>query len=363
MLMMLFLLKSFVSVLLLVFGIPQLVWGPVSDHYGRRALLLISLVGYGVFGLFCVFSTSFSGLLMARFLMGVFSSAGRVVAVSVVRDVYEGRGMAQIMSFVMMVFMTVPILAPAIGQLILGFGPWPWIFYVLVIYSVVIALWSMARLPETLAAERRKSLSFASAFGAYKMVLKTRVACGYVLASGILFGGLFAFIFTIEQVMREVFDREAELGFWFALVSIGLAASNFLNAVLVKRVGMRRLSHMAVAVFVLLALLNLVLMLVYGPVFFVFMPLMMLTFGTIGMIGSNFNAIAMEPLGEIAGTASAALGFATTTLAGGLGYLISSQFDGTVIPLLMGFSGLGLVSLIVLFITEKGRLFQINPAV
>lgn len=345
------------------FGIPQLVWGPVSDHYGRRALLLISLVGYGAFGLFCVFSTSFSGLLIARFLMGVFSSAGRVVAVSVVRDVYEGRGMAQIMSFVMMVFMTVPILAPAIGQLILGLGPWPWIFYVLVIYSVVIALWSMARLPETLAAERRKPLSFASAFGAYKMVLKTRVACGYVLASGILFGGLFAFIFSVEQVMREVFDREAELGFWFALVSIGLAASNFLNAVLVKRVGMRRLSHMAVFVFVLLALLNLVLMFVYGPVFYVFMSLMMLIFGTIGMIGSNFNAIAMEPLGEIAGTASAALGFATTTLAGGLGYLISSQFDGTVIPLLIGFSGLGVVSLIVLFITEKGRLFQINPAV
>jgi DHA1 family bicyclomycin/chloramphenicol resistance-like MFS transporter len=339
------------------FGMPQLIWGPVSDHYGRRALLVISLVGYGAFGLACVFSKSFSALLIARFLMGVFSSAGRVVAVSVVRDVYEGRGMAQIMSFVMMVFMTVPILAPAIGQVILSFGPWPWIFYVLVIYAVVIALWSVARLPETLPAERRKTLSFVSAFGAYKIVLKTRVACGYVLASGILFGGLFAFIFTIEQVMREVFDREAQIGFWFAMVSIGLAASNFLNAVLVKRVGMRRLSHVAVTVFVVMSLINLGAMLTYGPVFAVFMPLMMLTFGTIGMIGSNFNAIAMEPLGEIAGTASAALGFATTTLAGGLGYLISSQFDGTVLPLLTGFAGLGIVSLAVLFITEKGRLF------
>lgn len=340
------------------FGAPQLIWGPVSDRYGRRALLLISLIGYGLFGLVCVFAGSFYGLLLARFFMGVFSSAGRVVAVSVVRDVYEGRGMAQIMSFVMMVFMTVPVLAPALGQVILNFGPWTWIFYVLVIYASLVAVWSVARLPETLPPARRKPLSFASAFGAYRQVIGTRVACGYVLGSGVLFGGLFAFIFSIEQVMREVFNREAELGFWFAMVSLGLAVSNFLNAMLVKRIGMRRLSHIAVTVFVLLSLTNLTLMSLYGPVFVLFMPLMMLSFGTIGMIGSNFNAIAMEPLGEIAGTASAALGFATTTLAGLLGYIISSQFDGTVLPLLTGFAGLGLLSLVVLFVTERGRLFQ-----
>lgn len=339
------------------FGTPQLIWGPVSDRFGRRSLLLISLLGYMICGMACVYASSFHGLLAARFVMGVFSSAGRVVAVSVVRDVYAGRGMAQMMSFIMMVFMVVPILAPAIGQAILLVQPWPWIFYVLVIYATVIALWSFARLPETLPAHKRKSLSFASAFGAYKTVLKTRVACGYVLASGILFGGLFAFIFSVEQVMREVFGEDARLGLWFALVSIGLAASNFVNAVLVKRVGMRRISHMAVVAFVVLSVLNLGLMWVYGPVFVIFMPVTMLIFGTVGMIGSNFNAIAMEPLGEIAGTASAALGFATTTLAGLLGYLISSQFNGTVLPLLTGFTLLGLTSLVVLFVTEKGKLF------
>jgi len=339
------------------FGTPQLIWGPVSDRFGRRALLLISLIGYGLCGLACVYASSFHGLLAARFVMGVFSSAGRVVAVSVVRDVYAGRGMAQMMSFIMMVFMIVPILAPAIGQAILLVKPWPWIFYVLVIYASIIALWSVARLPETLSPENRKPLSFASAFGAYKQVLQTRVACGYVLASGILFGGLFAFIFSIEQVMREVFGEDERLGLWFALVSIGLAASNFLNAVLVKRIGMRRISHIAVVIFVVLALVNLAAMSVFGPVFVVFMPLMTLTFGTIGMIGSNFNTIAMEPLGDIAGTASAALGFATTTLAGLLGYLISSQFDGTVLPLLTGFAGLGAMSLVVLYMTERGKLF------
>lgn len=349
--------QLFVFAYVLGFGAPQLIWGPVSDRFGRRALLLLSLTGYALCGLACVFANSFYGLLGARFAMGFFSSAGRVVAVSVVRDVYAGRGMAQIMSLIMMVFMIVPILAPAIGQLILGIAPWPWIFYVLVIYASIVAVWSVARLPETLLIENRKPLSLTSAFGAYITVLRTRVACGYVLASGILFGALFAFIFSIEQVMREVFGEDERLGLWFALVSIGIAVSNFVNAVLVKRVGMRRLSHIAVVTFVLLSLLNLALMQWFGPVFVIFMPVMMLTFGTVGMIGSNFNAIAMEPLGEIAGTASAALGFATTTLAGLLGYLISSQFNGTVTPLLIGFTALGIVSFVVLFVTEKGRLF------
>ena len=339
------------------FGLPQLIWGPVSDRFGRRSLLLFSLVGYSLCGLACVFSGSFTGLLMARFFMGVFSSACRVVAVSVVRDVYVGRGMAQIMSLVMSVFMIVPLLAPGAGQLILLVASWPWIFYVLVVYSVVVAIWSVTRLPETLPVDARKELSFRSAFAAYKQVIQTRVACGYVLASGVLFGGLFAFIFSVEQVMREVFDQDDMLGLWFALVAFGIAVSNIANAMLVKRIGMRRLAHISVIVFTGLGALNLLLMWQLGPVFPVFMTVMIAIFGTVGLMGSNFNAIAMEPLGEIAGTASAALGFASTTIAGFFGYAISSQFDGTVLPLLAGFTALGAGSFCIILVTEKGKLF------
>ena len=200
------------------------------------------------------------------------------------------------------------MLAPGTGQLILLAAPWPWVFYVLVIYAMVVAIWSVARLPETLPPESRSPLNLGTAFAAYKKVITTRVACGYVLASGVLFGGLFAFIFSVEQVMRVVFDQDDRLGLWFALVAGGIAVSNIANAMLVKRIGMRRLSHMAVITFTALGALNFLLMWQMGPVFPVFMIVMILIFGTVGMMGSNFNAIAMEPLGEIAGPRALRLG-------------------------------------------------------
>ncbi len=340
------------------FGTPQLIWGPISDRFGRRAILLYCLIGYAICSLLCAHASGFTGFLIARFMMGVFSSACRVVAVSVVRDVYVGRGMAQIMSMVMTVFMIVPLLAPGMGQLILLIAPWPWIFFVLVTYSVLVAIWSVFRLPETLSPENRKALNFVTVFSAYKKVVTTRVACGYVLASGVLFGGLFAFIFSIEQIMREVFAQDHLLGLWFALVVVGIVISNVLNALLVKTYGMRFLSHIAAILFTCLGGLNCLLMWQLGPVFPVFMVGMVATFCTIGMMGPNFNAIAMEPLGDIAGTASAALGFASTTLAGFLGYLISSQYNGTVLPLLLGFTALGASAVIILLVTERGHLFE-----
>ena len=342
---------------ILGFGAPQLVYGPLTDRFGRRSILIIALIGYVLCAIVSTLVTSFAALLVARFTMGVFSSGCRVVAVSIVRDVFAGRGMAEIMSLVMTIFMVVPILAPAIGQLVLFGGPWQWIFWVLAIYAVIVLIWSLSRLPETLPAERRKPLNFSSAFGAYWQVVRSRVTFGYLLASGIVFGSLFAFIASAEQVMKDVFGMDEEFVIWFAIVAAGLAAANFTNSRLVQRFGMRRLSHLALIGFIATSAANLVLMAWLGPVFAVFFPLFMLTFAFFGMMGSNFNAIAMEPLGHIAGTASAAYGFATTTMAGLIGGAIGRSFDGTVLPILFGFTVLGVASLAIVALTEKGRLF------
>ena len=340
------------------FGAPQLIWGPLSDSFGRRPVLFVALTGYTIAGLGCILAGSFSQLLALRFVQGVFASGARVVAVSVVRDRFAGRSMARIMSLVMTIFMVVPILAPGIGQLILFVAPWEWIFGALTIFGGFMLAWTFLRLPETLPDAARRPLNLGSSAQSYVDVFRSRVTTGYMVASGVIFGSLFAFIGSVEQVFTEVFGKEEDFVIWFAIIALGLSGANFINSQLVERFGMRRISQIALIGFISVAVLLLTLMQTVGEVFLIFFPLFMLMFACFGLIGPNFNALAMEPLGKMAGTGSAAYGFATTTFSSLLGWMIGSQYNGTSIPLLAGFAGLGVLTLIVVTATERGKLFQ-----
>ncbi len=340
------------------FGAPQLIFGPISDRYGRKGLLLICLIGYAIAALACIMTSSFTALLVARFIQGIFASGVRVVAVSIVRDLMSGRAMARVMSLVMTVFMVVPILAPTIGAGIMLFAPWQWTFGVLSLVAILNLAWVQIRLPETLPAEDRQPLNLHQTGKAYLQVLSTRITFGYMSASGVIFGALFAFVAASEQIFTDVFGQEETFALWFAGVAAALAASNFLNSRIVERYGMRRISHSVLILFIVLSLLNVIAMLTVGEKLWLFYPLFCVTFGCFGMLGANFTALAMEPQGKIAGTASAAYGFASTSVASLLGYLVAGQYNGTVAPFLIGFVGLGIASLLILLITEQGRLFQ-----
>ncbi|ABI77639.1 drug resistance transporter, Bcr/CflA family [Hyphomonas neptunium ATCC 15444] len=340
------------------FGAPQLIWGPITDRFGRRAPLFIGLIGYVLTALLCIMAHSFWALLAARFLQGVFSSGARTVASAVVRDLFAGRSMASFMSLVMTIFMIVPIIAPTIGQIILYVAPWEGIFVVLAVWGALMLGWTWFRLPESLPKEARRSLEIGSVMTAYLQVIRTRVSFGYMLASGLVFGSLFAFIASSEQVFRDVFDQGDTFAYWFAGIAAALAVSNFANSRLVEKVGMRRISHIALLTFMLSSLVLTLATLAWGENLAVFFPLFALGFACFGMMGSNFSALAMEPLGKIAGTASAAYGFATTMISSIIGMIIGSQFNGTTVPLTLGFVILGAASLVVILVTEKGRLFS-----
>ncbi|MBY9066445.1 multidrug effflux MFS transporter [Hyphomonas sp. WL0036] len=340
------------------FGAPQLIWGPVTDRFGRRAPLFIGLVGYFITSLLCIWAHSFTALLAARFLQGVFSSGARTVASAVVRDLFAGRSMASFMSLVMTIFMIVPIIAPTLGQLILYVAPWEGIFIVLAVWGVLMFAWTWFRLPESLPKDARRPLDIGSVSRAYLQVARTPVSFGYMLASGIVFGALFAFIASSEQVFRQVFNQGENFAYWFAGIAGALAVSNFMNSRLVERVGMRRISHIALLIFTSASLVLTLLTMTFGESLAIFFPLFALTFACFGLMGSNFSALAMEPLGSIAGTASAAYGFATTMISSIIGMTIGSHFNGTTVPLTTGFVCLGLGSLVIVLITEKGRLFS-----
>ncbi|MHC5652560.1 multidrug effflux MFS transporter [Stappia sp. ICDLI1TA098] len=350
--------QKVVIVYLLGFGAAQLICGPLSDRFGRRSVLLCGIALYAAAALLAIFATTYEQFLFCRLLQGVGCAAPRVVAVSMVRDCYSGAKMGRIMSLVMMVFMTVPILAPSAGQAVLLFGPWRAIFLLLAFGGFALLAWSGLRLGETLPGEERHPFSLRGMFAAFAHVLTNRTSLGYTLAFTCIIGALFAFIASAQQIFAEAFGLGELFPLVFAMTGLALAVSSFFSASVVERIGLKPLSHMALTFYAVVCVLQVIVAMAFGPNLFTFTGLLLLGIFAFGMIGPNFNAIAMEPQGHVAGTASALIGFITTCGGAALGFLVSSQYDGTVVPLTVGFAVFAVAALIIVAITERGQMFK-----
>ncbi len=349
-----------ISAYLIGFGVAQLFYGPIADRFGRRMPMIVGLAIYVVSSLAVVFVPSFESLLLLRFIQGIGSAATRVITVSIVRDVFGGRQMAEVMSLIMMVFMVIPVVAPGTGQVIMLFGDWHWIFVFMAVIAVIVGAWMYVRLPETLAPEDVRPFTPKVIIDGFRIVLTDRVALCYTIASTFIFGALFGFINSAQQVYVGIYG----LGVWFpvafAAVALFMALSSFVNARLVGRFGMRKLSHGSLLGFIAINLIWLVVQ-ILGPQpmpFFLFIGFFALAMFQFGWIGSNFNSLAMEPLGHVAGTASSVLGFMGTIGGSIIGAAIGQAFDGTALPMVAGFFVVGVIGLIFVLIGEKGRLFQ-----
>ncbi len=342
---------------LLGFSAPQLIFGPLTDRYGRVNFMKLCLIGFIITSIACAFAPGFWALIGFRFVQGVLSGGVRVIAVAVVRDLLAGRGMASVMSLIMTVFMIVPIVAPIIGAEVMKVS-WRWTFGILVILGVINLIWVIIRLPETLPPEKRRPLDIRKFNTAYIRVLRYRKTTGYLAASGVIYGSLFAFLGASEQIFHDVFNRGDNFAYWFAGMALAMAVVSFANSRLVERFGMQRISHIAVVAFIAFSTFNYVGLRIHGEEFYIFYPLFVLTMACFGMVGANFNALAMEPHGNDAGAASAAYGFATTGIASIIGIFVAGRFDGSVLPVIGGFVILGFTSLAIILIAERGLLFQ-----
>ena len=338
------------------FGAGQLLVGVLADRFGRKPVLLAGLVGYGLAALACVLAPDFATLLAARFVQGMASAAPRVVSVAIVRDCYSGRRMAQVMSLSMTVFMVVPVLAPAIGQAILLVAPWEAVFIVLALYAAAMFWACTTRLPETLAPEDRRPIRLARIVEALGSILRARQTVGYMLAAGVFLGALFGFVTSAQQVMGEVLGLGRLFPLAFALCALSIALSSLVNAALVERLGMRLLSHGAVLAATIIAALMLALG--EGAGLWGYLALQSALMLMVGLTFSNFNALAMEPQGHVAGMASAVTGTVTVLMGAGIGHVIGQAFDGTTAPLGTGYLACGLGTLGILLVTERGRLFS-----
>ncbi len=351
-----------VTAYLLGFGVMQLLFGPLSDRFGRRRPLLVGLSIYVFAALCALFVQNFEALLALRLLQGAGASASVVIALAFVRDIFGGRQMAQVMSLVMMVFMVTPVVAPALGQAIMLFGDWHLVFVFMAAVGAAIVLWTGTRMPETLKPENRRPFTFASVGQGFGYVFTNRRSVFYILATAMIMGSLFGFINTAQQIYVGIYGLGAWFPAVFALVAVCMALGSYINSRLVERIGMRRMSHTALIGFVAFSGMIAAIALVHGTVPFVlFLPLFAATMFCFSGIGANFGALAMEPLGHVAGTAASAQGCIQTVCGALIGAGIGQAFDGTVLPLALGYAGLGLVALGLVLVAEEGRLFRQAP--
>jgi DHA1 family bicyclomycin/chloramphenicol resistance-like MFS transporter len=297
-------------------------------------------------------------LLICRGLTGALSSGLLVMASTIIRDRYEGDRMARTQSLVSMVFMVVPMVAPSLGQGVLLFAGWRWIFGLMAVLGAVVAVWTWVRMPETLHPEFRQQIEPRTIVRNMRQVLLTRAAVGYVVGMSLVQGALFGYINSSQQLVAEHFGAGSTFPLFFGGMALCMAFASLTNSRIVERFGARRVSHAAVLTYIVLGALQLWFAMRGGETLWHFAPLMTLNMCAMGFIGANFQAIALQPFGRIAGAASSVQAFMRLMVGATLGSVIGQAYDGTARPLALALLSAGVVTLMLVLFSERGKLFR-----
>ena len=327
-----------VSLIFFGLAIGQLFFGPLSDSIGRKRAIYIGYVIF-VFGAFIsLLSTSFLIMLLGRTLQGVGVSAPRAVSMALVRDRYEGRKMARVMSFASTVFILIPMIAPSIGQGVLSVAGWRSIFGMLIAFAFITLLGFAIRIPETLPLEKRTPFSLKRIANSVIEILKTRSALGYTITIGLVQGAFLGYLNSSQQIFQEQYALGERFPLYFSTVALSLGLASLLNARFVMLYGMRALVRWALGLILGLGSLFFFIALAMGglPPLWLLMAYLMISFFGVGILFGNVNALAMQPLGHLAGLGAALVGSLSTLISMLLGMLIGQSYDETILPLVIG---------------------------
>lgn len=351
-----------IGAFMLASGFASLFPGSLADRFGRRPVLLSCIGLYLVFSLGCALVTSFDALLVMRVLQAVGCGGLAVLPGAIIRDRFSGDQMAKQMSIISVVFLVVPMLAPSIGQVVLLFAGWRWIFVFLAAMAALMATWVFVRLPETLHPEYRQTIRLMSIGANMAGAATNRSAIGYVLGGAMTFGALIGYVNCSQQLVAEHFGAGETFPLLFGLSALMMAAANFSNSRIVERFGARRVSHTAVLAFIAVSAAQVWFASGPGQTLWQFMPLMIMNMILIGFIGANFGSIALQPFASTAGAANSMHAFLRMVIGSTIGIFVGQAFDGTALPLAIALLACGITSLSLVLFSEKGRLFRrIHP--
>ena len=347
-----------ITLFFLGLGVGPLLFGPVSDSIGRKPVVYLGFLVFVLSSMVCVFANSLEIMIIGRILQGISLSAPRTISVAMIRDTYSGDYMARIMSFVTVVFILVPIIAPALGKFILDRLGWEAIFHVQVGFSILVCWWFWKRQPETLPRTRRSSFRGRIFIEGFRELLNYRQTVAFTIIWGFITGSFLVYLSTSQQIFEQQYDLQDAFPYIFAALAITIGTATLLNGSLVVRLGMLRLVTVSILLYVLTALVY-ILAFYNGqnPAVEVLMVFFGLQFFAVGFIFGNLRSLAMEPLGHIAGVGAAITGFVATIMAVPISAYIGAFVVDSVLPMFVGFLVCGLLSCLILahfYFTKSG---------
>lgn len=344
-----------ISTLILGLSLGQLFFGPLSDSLGRKPSLVAGIALFIVGCAFCLLGERFGTVLAGRMIQGIGAAGPRLVVVALIRDRFEGRTMAKVMSSIMSIFIVIPAIAPAIGQGILSLAGWRTIFGMLLALATIVLAWFVWRQPETLMPGSRIPFSTARIIRAFGEVCRNRVSIGYTMVAGLIMGAFLGYLNSAQQIFQGIYGLGSLFPIYFGVLALALGCASFFNARIVMRFGTRKIVNGAMRTMAVLSLVYAIMVFRMGgfSALWLLMAFLVVTFFCIGFLFGNLNAIAMKPMGHIAGTASAVVGSFSSIMAVPLAVLIGRYYDGTILPLIIGFAALSILSLFVVYWADR----------
>lgn len=354
--------QLFITMIFLGLGFGQLIAGPLSDSFGRKPVIYVGFIVFSFASLICVLATSLEMMIIGRMLQGIGLSAPRTISIAMVRDRFSGNYMAKIMSFIVVIFILVPVIAPALGKLMLDTYGWKSIFYSQLVFGFFTMIWVWKRQPETLKIAHRKKFKFSLFIEGIKEFLNYKYAVIFTLFSGFITGSFMVYLSASQQIFEEQYHLKEEFPYIFACLAISIGFATFLNGKLVLKHGMFKLVSIFTVTFTSIPIIYIVLF--FGgnnPTIYVLLLFFGLQFFSIGFLFGNTRALAMEPIGHIAGIGAAINGFVSTIMAVPIAIFIGSFITDTALPLFIGFFVCGSISLLLIaylkfFKKEKDRI-------
>jgi DHA1 family bicyclomycin/chloramphenicol resistance-like MFS transporter len=338
-----------ITMIFLGLGFGQLISGPLSDSYGRKPVIYVGFIVFSLASLICIFSTNLEMMIVGRILQGIGLSAPRTISIAMIRDRFSGNYMAKVMSFVVVIFILVPVVAPALGKIMLDAYGWKSIFYSQLLFGFLVMLWLWKRQPETLKPENKRAFEFKLLKEGLKEFLKHKNAVIFTLFSGCITGSFMVYLSASQVIFEQQYNLKEEFPFIFAGLALGIGVATFLNGTFVVKLGMLKLVSIFAIVFTLIPLVYIFLYAGEGnPSIYVLVAFFGLQFFAIAFLFGNTRALAMEPIGHIAGIGAAINGFVSTIMAVPIATFIGSFINTTALPLFIGFFVCGVLALLLI---------------